>query len=39
VERFRLTVDRYFPVAPEAPAEAFRRLAPRYPVFELNLKS
>ena len=38
LERFRLTVARYFPVAPEAPAEAFRPLAARYPVFELKAK-
>lgn len=38
LERFRLTVGRYFPVAPGAPSEAFRPLAPRYPVFELKPK-
>ena len=38
LDRFRLTVRRYFPVAPGAPAEAFRPLAPRYPVFELKPK-
>jgi deazaflavin-dependent oxidoreductase (nitroreductase family) len=36
--RFRLTVARYFPVAPEAPIDAFRPLASRYPVFELRPK-
>ena len=39
LERFRLTVSRYFPVPPGSPAEAFRPLAPRYPVFELKRKS
>ena len=38
LERFRLTVARYFPLAPGAPAEAFRPLAAHYPVFELKRK-
>jgi len=35
LDRFRLTVQRYFPVPAGSAAEAFRPLAPRYPVFEL----
>jgi deazaflavin-dependent oxidoreductase (nitroreductase family) len=35
LDRFRLTVQRYFPVPAGAPAEAFRPLVDRYPVFEL----
>jgi hypothetical protein len=38
LERFRLMVRRYFSVPPGAPLEAFRPLAPRYPVFELKPK-
>ncbi|HKA34004.1 MAG TPA: nitroreductase/quinone reductase family protein [Candidatus Binatia bacterium] len=38
LERFSRAVKRYFPVSPGAPAEAFRPLAPRYPVFELRRK-
>jgi deazaflavin-dependent oxidoreductase (nitroreductase family) len=35
VDRFRLTVQRYFPVAAGSPAREFAPLAGRYPVFEL----
>ncbi len=35
LDRFKLTVQRYFPVPAGSPAEAFRPLATRYPVFEL----
>ncbi|HEY1374344.1 MAG TPA: nitroreductase/quinone reductase family protein [Candidatus Binatia bacterium] len=38
LDRFRLTVKRYFSVPPGAPVDAFRALAPRYPVFELKPK-
>jgi len=38
LDRFTLTVQRYFPVPAGSSAEAFRPLAPRYPVFELMLK-
>jgi deazaflavin-dependent oxidoreductase (nitroreductase family) len=35
LDRFRTTVQRYFPVAAGSPAAAFVELADRYPVFEL----
>jgi deazaflavin-dependent oxidoreductase (nitroreductase family) len=35
LDRFRLTVQRYFTVPAGSPAEAFSDLASRYPVFEL----
>ncbi len=35
LDRFKPTVQRYFPVSSRSPAEAFRPLAARYPVFEL----
>jgi hypothetical protein len=35
LDRFTLTTRRYFPVPAGSPAEAFRALAARYPVFEL----
>ena len=35
LDRFRRTVQRYFPVAAGSPVEQFVPLAPRYPVFEL----
>jgi deazaflavin-dependent oxidoreductase (nitroreductase family) len=35
LDRFRLTVQRYFPVAAGSPADAFRPFVARYPVFEL----
>jgi len=33
--RYKITVQRYFPVAAGSPAQAFAPLAARYPVFEL----
>ena len=35
LDSFTRTVQRYFPVPAGSPAEAFRPLADRYPVFEL----
>lgn len=35
LERFTPTVQRYFPIPAGSPVEAFRDLAPNYPVFEL----
>ena len=35
LDRFKLTVQRYFPVPAGSPAEAFRPLVARYPAFEL----
>ena len=35
LDRFKLTVQRYFPVPAGSPAESFAPLAQRYPVFEL----
>lgn len=35
LERFAPTVQRYFPIPAGSPVEAFRDLAPNYPVFEL----
>jgi deazaflavin-dependent oxidoreductase (nitroreductase family) len=35
LDRFKLTVRRYFPVPPGTAAQAFVGLAGRYPVFEL----
>ncbi len=35
VERFKLTVQRYFPVAAGSPVADFEAIAARYPVFEL----
>jgi hypothetical protein len=35
LDRFKLTVQRYFPIPAGAPAADFQPLAPRYPVFEL----
>ena len=35
LNRFRLTVGRFFPVKPDAPPEAFVALSDQYPVFEL----
>jgi len=34
-QRFKLTVQRYFPIAASSPVEDFAAIAPRYPVFEL----
>ena len=39
LDRFKLTVQRYFPVPAGSPAESFRPLATRYPVFELMPKA
>jgi deazaflavin-dependent oxidoreductase (nitroreductase family) len=36
LDRFALTVQRYFPLAREAPASEFTPIAGRYPVFELT---
>ena len=38
LDRFRLTVQRYFPVAAGSPVAAFEPLAARYPVFEVIAK-
>ena len=35
LDRFKLTVQRYFPIPAGSPAEAFQPLAARYPVFEI----
>lgn len=35
LDRFKLTVQRYFPVPAGSPSEAFRPLTAEYPVFEL----
>jgi hypothetical protein len=35
LDRFKLTVQRYFPCQPASPAQAFVDLARNYPVFEL----
>lgn len=39
LDRFRRTVQRYFPVPAGSPAAALRPFASRYPVFELKLRS
>ncbi|HJZ67950.1 MAG TPA: nitroreductase family deazaflavin-dependent oxidoreductase [Blastocatellia bacterium] len=36
LDRYRRTVQRYFPVAAGSPPEAFEPLAAKYPVFEVN---
>lgn len=36
LDRFKLTVQRYFPIAAGAPAKAFEPIADQYPVFELS---
>ena len=36
LDRFKLTVQRYFPIAAGSPAEAFKSLAVRYPVYEIT---
>ena len=36
LDRFALTVQRYFPVPRESPASEFAPIAERYPVFELS---
>jgi deazaflavin-dependent oxidoreductase (nitroreductase family) len=35
LDRFKLTVQRYFPIPAGSPVEAFRPLASQYPVFEV----
>src|SRR5439155_7581230 len=35
LQRFKTTVQRYFPVPAGSPLDAFTAIAPRYPVFEL----
>lgn len=35
LDGFKLTVQRYFPIPAGSPAEAFKPLAARYPVFEI----
>lgn len=35
LDRYKLEVQRYFPVAAGSPAEAFQEVAESYPVFEL----
>jgi deazaflavin-dependent oxidoreductase (nitroreductase family) len=35
LDRFKLTVQRYFPIPAGSPVEAFQPLAARYPVFEI----
>jgi deazaflavin-dependent oxidoreductase (nitroreductase family) len=35
LDRYKLTVQRYFPVPTGSPTEVFEPLAPRYPVFEI----
>jgi deazaflavin-dependent oxidoreductase (nitroreductase family) len=37
LDRFRTTVQRYFPVPAGSPAESFSHLAWRYPIFELTV--
>jgi deazaflavin-dependent oxidoreductase (nitroreductase family) len=39
LDRFRTTVQRYFPVGAGSPADAFTPYASRYPVFELSTSS
>jgi deazaflavin-dependent oxidoreductase (nitroreductase family) len=38
LDRFKMTVQRYFPVPAGSPVEKFHSLAARYPVFELTAK-
>jgi deazaflavin-dependent oxidoreductase (nitroreductase family) len=37
LDRFKLTVQRYFPIPAGSPAQSFQPLAARYPVFEIFL--
>jgi hypothetical protein len=37
LDRFKPTVQRYFPVPAGSPAEAFKPLSASYPVFEVSL--
>jgi deazaflavin-dependent oxidoreductase (nitroreductase family) len=39
LDRFALTVQRYFPLPPESSASEFAPIAERYPVFELTPSS
>ena len=39
LDRYKLTVQRYFPVPAGSPTEAFGPLAARYPVFEISRDS
>jgi deazaflavin-dependent oxidoreductase (nitroreductase family) len=36
LDRYKLTVQRYFPIPAGSPTEAFEALAARYPVFEIT---
>lgn len=36
LERYKIRVQRFFPLAAGSPSEAFRPLASRYPVFEIT---
>ena len=36
LDRYKITVQRYFPIAAKSPAQAFAPLTARYPVFELT---
>jgi len=38
LDRYKLTVQRYFPIQAGSPLEGFQPLAPQYPVFEVNAK-
>src|SRR5262245_42998 len=38
LDRYKLTVQRYFPIQAGSPLEAFQPLAPQYPVFEVIAK-
>jgi deazaflavin-dependent oxidoreductase (nitroreductase family) len=35
LDRFKTTVQRYFPVPASSPPESFKEISPNYPVFEL----
>ena len=39
LDRYKLTVQRYFPVPAGSPTEVFEPLAARYPVFEITRDS
>src|SRR5262245_31104842 len=38
LDRYKLTVQRYFPIPAGSPLESFKPLAPRYPVFKVIAK-
>ena len=38
LDRYRTTVQRYFPIQADSPVEAFLPLAARYPIFEVTSK-